>query len=91
MQSRHPEPLKLIKNLTTCCNSVLFNSQSELLALRSKDLERAVKLVHFPSMSVLPNFPEQFDPSISSVMCMDFSPSSGYLALGNNKGRCLLY
>ncbi|GFN74698.1 U3 small nucleolar RNA-associated protein 18 homolog [Plakobranchus ocellatus] len=91
LQSRHPEPLKLIKNLTTCCNSALFNSHSELLALRSKDLEKAVKLVHFPSMTVLPNFPEQFDNALSSVMCMDFSPSSGYLALGNNKGRCLLY
>ncbi|RUS80223.1 hypothetical protein EGW08_012019 [Elysia chlorotica] len=91
MQTRQPEPLKLIKNLTTCCNGALFNPQSELLALRSKDMEKAVKLVHFPSLSVLPNFPEQFDPSLGSVMCMDFSPSSGYLALGNNKGRCLLY
>lgn len=91
MQSRRPEPLKLIKNLTTCCNGALFNSHSEILALRSKDLDKAVKLVHFPSMSVLPNFPEQFDPCIKSIMCMDFSPSSGYLALGNNKGRCLLY
>uniref|UniRef100_A0A0B7AD94 U3 small nucleolar RNA-associated protein 18 homolog n=1 Tax=Arion vulgaris TaxID=1028688 RepID=A0A0B7AD94_9EUPU len=91
MLSRTPKPLQYIKNLTTRCSGVLFNNQSEILAIRSKDIEKAVRLVHFPSMTVLPNFPEQFDNDMKLLMCMDFSPSSGYLALGNNKGRCLLY
>ncbi|XP_059178027.1 U3 small nucleolar RNA-associated protein 18 homolog [Physella acuta] len=91
MSTRHPKPLKHIKNLTTKCTGALFNPQSELLALRSKDTEKAIRLVHFPSLTVLPNFPEQFDNDIHTLLSMDFSPSSGYLALGNNKGRCLLY
>ncbi|KAI8798062.1 U3 small nucleolar RNA-associated protein 18 isoform X1 [Biomphalaria glabrata] len=91
MTSRHPKPLKLIKNLTTCCSGATFNSTSEILALRSKDIEKAIRLVHFPTMTVFPNFPDQFDKDLRLLLCMDFSPSSGYLALGNNKGRCLLY
>ncbi|CAG5123600.1 unnamed protein product [Candidula unifasciata] len=91
MLSRMPKPLKHVKNLTTKCSGLLFNSQSEILAIRSKDVEKAIRLVHFPSMTVLPNFPEHFDNDLKMLMCMDFSPSSGYLALGNNKGRCLLY
>ncbi|CAL1546482.1 unnamed protein product [Lymnaea stagnalis] len=91
MASRHPKPLKLIKNLTTKCSGALFNAQSEILALRSKDVEKGIRLVHFPSMTVLPNFPEQHDHDMKNLLSMDFSPSSGYLALGNNKGRCLLY
>ncbi|XP_005104941.1 U3 small nucleolar RNA-associated protein 18 homolog [Aplysia californica] len=91
LSSRHPTPVKHIKNLTTICSGALFNSQSEILALRSKAVEKAIRLVHFPSLSVLPNFPEQFDHDMKMILSLDFSPSSGYLALGNNKGRCLLY
>lgn len=43
--SRMPKPLKHIKNLTTRCSGLLFNSQSEILAIRSKDAEKAIRLV----------------------------------------------
>jgi U3 small nucleolar RNA-associated protein 18 len=91
MLSRVPKPLKHVKNLTTKCSGVLFNSQSEILAIRSNDSEKAIRLVHFPSLTVLKNFPDQQDHDMKVLTCMDFSPSSGYLAAGNVKGRCLLY
>lgn len=91
LASRHPKPIKLIKNLTTTCDQALFNSTSEILALRSKSVQKAVKLVHVPTMTVLGNFPEQFDHDLKLCKAMDFSPSSGYLALGTHQGKALLY
>ena len=44
-QSSRPKPLKAIMNLTTPCTSMVFNSQTELLALASDYTDKAVKLV----------------------------------------------
>jgi len=91
LTTRNPKPIKQIKNLTTACTGAKFNSTSELLSVYSSDAEKAVRLVHLPSIDVLPNFPESFDHEMKLIKSLDFSPSSGYLAMGNNKGRCLLY
>lgn len=42
-------------------------------------------------MSVFSNFPEQTDKKLRIPQCMDFSPNSGFFAVGDNKGRALLY
>jgi len=45
LQSKCPQPLKAIPNLTTACTSLRFNSSDEVLAVASNMHEKAVKLV----------------------------------------------
>lgn len=45
MKNKEPKPIKYLKNLTTPIQSVKMNSSSELLAINSYHLSRAVRLV----------------------------------------------
>ncbi|XP_046996127.1 U3 small nucleolar RNA-associated protein 18 homolog isoform X1 [Schistocerca americana] len=88
--SSAPRPAKILLNLTTAVTSLQFNSSSEILAMASDDKKNALKLVHFPSMTVFSNFPA-FESKISRPQCLNFSRNSGYLSVGNNKSTALLY
>lgn len=57
---------------------------------RSERQQIDVLQVHLPSMHVYSNWPTTRTP-LRYVSCFDFSPRSGYLALGNDSGRVLLY
>lgn len=46
--------------------------------------------VHMPSLTVFSNWPTSGTP-LGHVTSVDFSASSDYVAIGNNKGRVLLY
>lgn len=46
--------------------------------------------VHMPSLSVFSNWPTRKTP-FSYVSAFDLSPQSRYLAIGNDKGKVLLY
>ncbi|CAF1286179.1 unnamed protein product [Rotaria sp. Silwood1] len=86
-----PKPIKYLKNLTTPIQNIKINSSSELLAINSYHLPRAVRLIHMPTLTVYENFPEFHDKKIQIVNALDFSPNSGFLTLGNNNGKVLLY
>lgn len=112
LQQETPLPLKALKNLTTPVDDVLFNHDSQLLAMSSRLKKDALKLVclfvfvsvfvcvfirvccglqvHLPSLTVFSNWPTSQTP-LHYVSTMDFSPHSGYLAAGNDKGKVLLY
>lgn len=47
LNSRSPNPVKAIMNLTTPCTHAVFNCTSEILAISSTYAEKAVKLVSF--------------------------------------------
>ncbi|XP_005188397.1 U3 small nucleolar RNA-associated protein 18 homolog [Musca domestica] len=89
MQTQTPLPIKSFLNLRTAISSVRFNHSSEILAFASSRCPNALKLAHFPSGTVYANFPG-FMPNLGNVNCMEFSPHSAYLALGNNK-ECPLF
>jgi len=86
----NPTPDKVILNLTTQINQLTFNPTGEILAVSSELKDSAVKLVHFPSMSVFSNFPN-VTQNIHRANCVGFSPGSGYMAIGNNRGAANLY
>nr|CAD7432978.1 unnamed protein product [Timema monikensis] len=88
--SNAPSPLKILLNLTTPVTSLKFNAASEILAMASNDKDNAIKLVHFPSMTVFNNFPSAQTP-LFRPQCLDFSLNSGYFTLGNGKGAALLF
>lgn len=89
-QSKTPKPQKTILNLTTAISSTVFNHSSELLAIASKDVEGAVKIVHFPSATVYRNFPAM-NSHLGKPYVINFTPQSGYLAIGNTDKHVSLF
>jgi len=84
-----PQPDKIVLNLTTQINGLRFHPSGEILAMSSEMKEGAVKLVHFPSMTVFANFPGAFN--LKMVNSLAWSPGGGYLSIGNNRGAANLY
>lgn len=88
--AKNCEPVKRIFNLVTPVTCVKFNPTSEILSISSDYKWNAIKLVHFPSMTVFSNFP-QFHSKLHKPVCVDFSPNSGYFGIGDSKGLAHLY
>lgn len=84
------KPRKSLMQLTTQIDYLKFNADSQILAMASKDSRDALKMVHVPSFTVFSNWPTPKTP-LHYVSAMDFSPHSGYFAVGNARGRVLLY
>lgn len=85
-----PKPTKTIGNLTTAISTLRFNHDAQLMAIASREKKDAMKLIHLPSLTAFSNWPTSSSP-IGHVTAVDFSPRSDYLAIGNTKGRVLLY
>jgi len=84
-----PRPERVLLNLTTGIEHLRFHPSGELLAMASTAKDNAMKLVHFPSMTVFTNFPARIN--LSRVNALGFSPGGGYMGLGTNKGSAHLY
>ncbi|KAI0271680.1 WD40 repeat-like protein [Gloeopeniophorella convolvens] len=85
-----PKPLKAIGNLTTSITAARFNPDSQLLAIASKTQKDQLRLIHLPSLTAFSNWPTSSTP-LGHVTSIDFSAGSEYVALGNTRGRVLLY
>jgi len=88
--SSHPAVTKCLTSLTTPIDSLVFNCSSELLCLSSSRTLDSLSICHLPSMTMISNWPTSRTP-LHYVTAIDFSPNSGYLAIGNDRGRVLLY
>lgn len=85
-----PAPLKALKNLTTTIDTLHFSHDSQMLLMGSRMKKEALRLVHLPSLTVYSNWPTSRSP-LHYVHSAAFSPHSGFLGVGNAKGRVLLY
>lgn len=90
LTTSEPVPFKVISNLTTKITNLNFNATTEILSASSSYYPNAVKLVHIPSYHVFANFPSP-TLNLHQVDTVNFSPNSGYMAMGNNKGCAYLY
>ncbi|OAD60706.1 U3 small nucleolar RNA-associated protein 18 like protein [Eufriesea mexicana] len=90
LQNQNPVPIKIILNFVTSITSLKFNAYSEILAMASDKKHNAFKMMHLPSFTVFSNFPT-FQTNMSMPKVIDFSPSSGYLAISNKSGSAFLY
>jgi U3 small nucleolar RNA-associated protein 18 len=77
-------------NLHTSVDYMKFNPDGQILAMSSRREKDSLKLLHVPTQTVFSNWPTTKTP-LSYVWSMDFSPASKYMAIGNDKGKCLLY
>ena len=84
------DPVKTVENLVTATTTLRWNADGQILAVASKLKKDALRLVHFPSMRVFSNWPTSGTP-LGSVSSVDFSPASQYVAIGNTRGKVLLY
>ena len=82
--------MRTLSGLTTAVDSLLFNHSGELLVSSSRRVRDALSVYHVGSGSVVANWPTSRTP-LHYVTSMDFSPHSGYLAVGNDRGRVLMY
>ena len=88
--SVRPEPVREFLNLTSPVTSLAFNPTSELLAISSKYVQRALRLVHVGGRHVFSNWPTSKSP-LNHAQCVAFGPRSGYMAIGTDQGKVLLY
>jgi len=84
------QPTSTVSNLTTLVNCMAFHPGGEILAAASNYTKDALKLVHVGSSTVFATWPTQRTP-LNRVTAVDFSRRDGYFAIGNEKGRVLLY
>ncbi|KAJ2794835.1 U3 snoRNP protein [Coemansia guatemalensis] len=84
------KPFKAINNLTTSILGAKFSPNSEILGIYSRKKTDQLKLVHLPTGSVFSNWPT-VSSHLGHVQCIDFSPQSGFMAVGNDGGKALLY
>lgn len=61
-----------------------------MIALSPTHLFAICSVLHVPSMTIFQNWPTSKSP-LHYVHSAAFSPHSGYLAIGNARGRVLLY
>ncbi|KAK7867563.1 hypothetical protein R5R35_004315 [Gryllus longicercus] len=85
-----PTPAKIFYNLTTSITSLAFNASSEMLAIASHYKSNAIRMAHFPSMTVFSNFPG-FAHNVIRPNAMDFSVNSGYFSVANNYNTAFLF
>lgn len=84
-----PVPAKALMNLTTSISSLHFNHDGQLLLFASRSAKASVRAFHTGTRSVFGNWPRSNIP-LGRVNVMETSPHSGFLAIGNDKGRVLL-
>ncbi|CAM9145139.1 unnamed protein product [Chrysoparadoxa australica] len=85
-----PAPVKSVMNLSTEVTCTKFNPDGQILAIASCTTRDALKLVHMPSCTVFTNWPTARTP-VRYPFALDWSPTGAYLAVGNDRGRVLLY
>ncbi|CAN8299725.1 unnamed protein product [Cochlearia groenlandica] len=84
------KPIKTVDNLTSKIDFMKFNHDAQILAIVSTMNKNSVKLVHVPSLTVFSNWPPP-NTTMHYPRCIDFSPGSGFMAMGNAAGKVLLY
>jgi U3 small nucleolar RNA-associated protein 18 len=86
----HPTPYRSLPNLTTHITAMTINRDSQVMAIASRVKRDQLRLVHVGTGRVYQNWPTAQTP-LGYVQSVAFSPASDYLAIGNDRGRALLY
>ncbi|CEH19147.1 WD40 repeat protein [Ceraceosorus bombacis] len=81
---------KTIENLKTSITSMKWNHDGSVLALASRNVKDALRLVHAPTLTAFSNWPTSSTP-LGHVTDLAFSNASEYLAVANSRGKVLLY
>lgn len=83
-------PYKTLPHLTTMVDSMRFSSDGQVLAMASRLKRDALRLIHVDTMTAFSNWPTSKSP-LHYVHSVAFSPKNGYVAIGNARGRVVMY
>ncbi|WFC98049.1 U3 snoRNP protein [Malassezia yamatoensis] len=83
-------PRRALGNLTTASTTMQFSHDAQLLAIASRNKKDALRVIHVPSLQTYSNWPTAGTP-LGHVTSLSFSSESQYMAIGNSRGRVLLY
>ncbi|KAJ3074414.1 U3 snoRNP protein [Podochytrium sp. JEL0797] len=90
LTTTRPTPSRALMNLTTGISNLSFHPSSQALLFSSRQKKDSLKIAHCPSLNVFPNWPTDSTP-LGYVQSSAWSPGGGFLAVGNDKGKVLLY
>tara|TARA_B100000519_G_scaffold152664_1_gene133717 strand:+ start:451 stop:1542 length:1092 start_codon:yes stop_codon:yes gene_type:complete len=79
-----------IMSLKSAVDGLTYNCSGSLLALSSSVCKDSLRMAKQPSCTVYSKWPTSKSP-VNFVFCTTFSRESRYLAIGNARGRVLLY
>ncbi|KAJ7056545.1 WD40-repeat-containing domain protein [Mycena amicta] len=85
-----PKPVKTIGHLTTAISTLQLNHDAQIMAIASREKKDAMRLIHLPSLTAFSNWPTSSTP-LGHVTAIGFSAQSEYVAIGNSRGKVLLY
>lgn len=85
-----PPPVRSLMNLTTVVDTMSFSPDGQMLAFASRMKKDSLRVMHLPSCTVFSNWPSGKTP-LHYVHSLAFSPNCGFMAVGNARGRVLLY
>ena len=83
-------PDKVLSHLTTTADTLTFSADGQLLATASRMKRDAMRLIHVETMTAFSNWPTSKSP-LHYVHSVAFSPSGGFLCIGNARGRAVTY
>jgi U3 small nucleolar RNA-associated protein 18 len=81
---------QLNSSLKTAVDGIHFNHNGELLLVSSSKVKDAVRVINIATANTIPHWPTSQTP-LGYVFCSDINPESTELALGNARGRVLIY
>jgi len=85
-----PATRKAVMNLTTGISLLTYNGDGQMLLMASQAKKDALRILHTNSSNVFPNWPTSGTP-LHAVSTAAFSPNNRYMAMGNDRGKVLLY
>ena len=81
---------RAVMNLTTRIDHLSFTPDTQALVYASGAKRNALRVLHTATGHTFANWPTQQTP-LQRVSAAAVSPGGGYLAVGNDRGRALLY
>jgi len=85
-----PAVIRTALNLTTRISGLTFHPSSQMMAFSSFEANDQLRMLHLGSRTIFSNWPTA-DTPLRKVQCMAFSPGGAYFAVGNDRGKVLLY
>ena len=69
---------------------MLYYCNCYTIVIPFQELKHSLRLVNLQTLQCVANWPTAKTP-LAHVNCVDWSPNSGYIGVGNAKGKALLY
>ncbi|GMT33949.1 hypothetical protein PFISCL1PPCAC_25246, partial [Pristionchus fissidentatus] len=88
--SSSPRPLHTLSTLVAACSALSFSHDAQMLAAGSDVVTNGLRAMHVSTGTMFTDLPAAYE-KVPGVLSIDFSPHSGYAAVGCKNGGTRLY